>query len=444
MGKAVALPTAGMSVILLLVSIGNPRAQTLEQCVAEALQSSPDARAASYRLEAANAMIAQARSAYLPRLSLGGQYARTDNPPQAFMMALNQRNLAMTDPSFDPNNPDDTQNIRLSLSARYRVYSGQRGQRVRMSELGHDAAEDQLWAIRNDLVYQVTRGYYSILQAAALTEVQDRNVASLEESLRVAGERFAAGSAIKTDVLNLEVNLAQAREDRIRAKNGVRLAVAALNTVIGRELVSPSSLPDAPQGEVAPPPQAPDPALVDNRPELRAATALHEMKRAEYVAAKRELLPTVNAFGTYDFDSEELSDMEESYMIGVGAEWEWFAGFQKRNAIREAKARCLAAGEDTQKARNELLFDLTQSHLRSTEAWERLDVTRKSVESAEEALRITTGRYEEGAADITELLTAQVGLTTIGTRHVAAHYDYLIALANLARAKGELAARNDR
>ena len=38
------------------------------------------------------------------------------------------------------------------------------------------------------------------------------------------------------------------------------------------------------------------------------------------------------------------------------------------------------------------------------------------MESAEEALRITRERYEQGAADITELLTAQFGLTDTRTR----------------------------
>ncbi len=65
-----------------------------------------------------------------------------------------------------------------------------------------------------------------------------------------------------------------------------------------------------------------------------------------------------------------------------------------------------------------------------------MQVARKSVESAEEALRITSEQYKGGVADITILLTAQVGLTAQKTRDVAAYYDYLSALSNFERARG--------
>ena len=48
-------------------------------------------------------------------------------------------------------------------------------------------------------------------------------------------------------------------------------------------------------------------------------------------------------------------------------------------------------------------------------------------------------QYQQGAADISILLQTQVGVTAMQTRSAAAQYDYLIALSNLQRAKGELA-----
>jgi OMF family outer membrane factor len=67
-----------------------------------------------------------------------------------------------------------------------------------------------------------------------------------------------------------------------------------------------------------------------------------------------------------------------------------------------------------------------------------LETIRKSVESASESLRITRVRYREGVAGITDLLTAQVGLTAMRTRSVAALYDHATAVSNLQRARGEL------
>ena len=107
-----------------------------------------------------------------------------------------------------------------------------------------------------------------------------------------------------------------------------------------------------------------------------------------------------------------------------------------QNKARAAKAEWQTAKNETLKARNNLRLDLHQAYLKAMDAWERLEVSEKSIESASEALRITSELYKQGVAEITVLLTAQVGLTTQKTRSVAAYYDYLTALSNYDRARG--------
>jgi outer membrane protein TolC len=118
------------------------------------------------------------------------------------------------------------------------------------------------------------------------------------------------------------------------------------------------------------------------------------------------------------------------------AEWEFFDGYQQRNKARAARAEWQTAQNEIHKARNDLRLDLHQAYLKAMDAWERLEVSEKSIQSASEALRITSELYKQGVAEITELLTAQVGLTAQKTRSVAAYYDYLTALSNYDRARG--------
>ena len=286
----------------------------------------------------------------------------------------------------------------------------------------------------------MTRSYYGLLQAQAFVEVRKESVASIEESLRVAGERFKAGSTVKTDVLNLEVELAGAREHLIRAENGVRLAAAALNMAVGTDLVGPDRLPDPRLDDAAPPPARPAADVVEQRPELKAARAVTRLREAEYRKARGEYAPRVSAFGSMDWDSDSLSDFERSYMAGIMASWDLFTGFRRGAGVAQARAEWTAARAAEQSARNKLRLDLEQAWLQAVEAWERVGVAAKSLASAEEALRITQEQYRQGAAEITVLLTAQVGLTAMRTRHVAGQYDYRIALSNLARAQGQASA----
>jgi outer membrane protein TolC len=414
-------------------------AVTLDECIGATLRNNPDVRAATERVHAARAAIKEARSAYYPMLGGSAALARTDNPPQAFMMMLNQRNVSM---ESDFNNPDDTDNLALGLGVKYRLYDfGRRGLDNQMAKAGAEISRLVLQGLQNNLIHQVTRGYHSVLQAGAFVTVQEESVKTIQESLRVANERLKAGGAVKTDVLNLDVQLAQAKEDLIRARNGVKLSLAALNTAIGTNLVDSASMDARIDPPGVKPPDSEDMSVIQSRPELLAARKGAEIQQTALRKARREYWPTINAFGSMDWNSDVSTDFERSYMVGAAAEVDLFDGFRRSAAVSGASARQRAADAEAEKAANNLRLDLTSASIQAGESWERLDVVRKSIANAEEALRITQQRYQQGAADLPELLTSQMGLTGTRTRNVAALYDYLTALSNLERAKGTLLAR---
>lgn len=420
-----------------LALVSPARALTLDEALTAAREHNPSLEAAAQRLDAASAAIRSARSGYYPTVTLSGGYTRTDNPGQAFFMDLNQR-VASLEKDF--NFPDDTENYRGSLGFKMLLLdAGQRGLMTGMARKGKAAARAMLDAAHNELAYQVTRAYHSVRQADAFVTVREETITSLEENLRVARERFEAGSAIKTDVLNLEVQLAEANENLIRARNGLKLAIAALNTAIGADLATDAASLTAPaETGLHAPPDLIHTEAVEQRPELIAANMQAEAARLDVRRTRRDRMPRVSAFGSLDFDSSDVSDFEDSYLVGAMVEVDLFTGFRRQADTAAAKARALEAEASREHLLNQLRLDAKQSHLQAQEAWARREVAEASMASAEEALRITRERYEQGAADITELLTAQVGLTATRSRAVAAHYDYLIAGANLQRALGQL------
>ena len=434
------LMRTGLVAIAMLGLLTGAQAVTLDACIDAALTGNPDVRAASERVQAARAAIRETWSAYYPMLGASAGYALTDNPPQAFMMMLNQRNVSM---QSDFNNPPSTDNLALSLGVQFTLLDfGRRGLDARMARGAADIARLVLRGLQNDLIHQVTAGYYGALQAAAYVTVQEEAVQTLTESLRVAKERLQAGGVVKTDVLNLDVQLAQANDELIRARNNVKLALASLNTAIGSDLVSLTNMP-SPVGDPGKrPPETEDPATVQNRPELQAAGRMAEIREAGYTKARRQYTPTINAFGSMDWNSDVSTDFKDSYMVGAMAQVTLFDGFRRSAAVSGAAAQARAARAEIDKAATQLRLDLTTASIKAGEAWERLETARKSIESAEEALRITRERYQSGSADIPELLTAQMGLTGTRTRNVSALYDFLTAISNLERARGALVQRH--
>jgi outer membrane protein len=63
----------------------------------------------------------------------------------------------------------------------------------------------------------------------------------VEAQLALARTRFEAGTAVRSDMLSVEVRLAEVQEALITAQNRLALARAAFNAILGVELEPPSS-----------------------------------------------------------------------------------------------------------------------------------------------------------------------------------------------------------
>jgi outer membrane protein TolC len=173
---------------------------------------------------------------------------------------------------------------------------------------------------------------------------------------------------------------------------------------------------------------------------MKAARLRSEMLAADAARARRDLLaPRVSAFGSLDRDDDRFGDGgEDSYLVGAVLEWELFAGGRRRAASDRAFNEWGAARAEADALRNRLRLDRAQAAVQVAEAAQRLQVAESGLASAREALRITRERYARQAADSTELLTAQTGLTAMEVGVVAARYDCLTAASNWHRARGRL------
>lgn len=411
----------------------------LADLIMRALRKNPSLEAMQHRRTAAAAGYRQSRASLYPHVGLQASYTHTDNPPQVFMQQLNQGVLDMQDPTFDPNEPDDWGNLRTSLGLQYRLLDATRsGQQAAASALQQAAAQHE-HAARNELVHTVTRSYYHVLQAQVQAQVREAALRSLEESLRVALERFNSGATLKTDVLNLEVQVAQAEENLIRARNGIRLAMAVLHAAIGESAAPKKGFPIPEHAPPAAPPQLPAEDAAAARPEALASAFLVDAAQAQLRAQRGQGRPSVDLFASSDWDTETLDDVAQSYTAGIALQWPWFTGRAIKSGMQEARALLEAARAQHARILLDLQLDLEKARIKTEEAWARLPVAAKAVGSAEEALRITHAQYREGATDLTALLVAETGLTETRMRQTAATYAYQIARSNLDRAAGRLA-----
>lgn len=409
-----------------------PRALTLPEAVRLALERNPDLASAQQRVKAARAALRQADAAFYPRVRVSESYAASDNPVQAFMMTLNQRAFNF---NANFNHPDNTENLNTKLLATYPLYNGGSDLAARQAaRLGAEARANSSDAVRNELVFEVTRSFYTIGKARRFVSATEAAVASMKSNLNLASNRFTQGSVLKSDMLDADVRLAEARENLVLARNALAISESIFRNVLGigetGNVTAVEVQFSAPQDAVT------GPLDVSQRPELLAVQKVVAAAERQVRTAVGGHLPRVNAFASYDLDSGDARRFEDSWVAGVSVELDVFDGFLTRGKVAEARANLDAAREELRRTELTLQLEAREAQLNLLEAGARLETSGRAVSQAEESVQITKERYGNGLALLTQLLDAETALTSARQRRAAAEADCEIARAALNKALG--------
>lgn len=425
--------TVGFVVVLcgVLNSLQAQEAWSFERVVRCAATNSPDARIAHQRIRAADADLAQAQAAFFPLLQAQSSYIRTDNPLLVFGAALNQKSFSF---GLDFNHVPDADDLNVKGVLSMPLYAGGKLAATRDATKATSKAERHgADAVRNELEFAAARAFHTVSKAQVIVSAAEAEVQALDGSVSVASNRFSTGTLLKSELLDVEVRLAQAQENLVRVRNAATLANRALNNVLGFDgnkitVMADSALPVLPAEQKASGP----------RPELAALAEQVRAAEAQVRAAKSGYKPQVNAFGSLDYDHGwTFNASGESYTAGVLAHWDLFNGNSTRAKVRKAEAELASAREEARKAELAIGYETDAARLNLKEAEERLLVTEKSVARAEESAQLTRNRFGQGLALASQLMDAESALTGARVHRAEAMADRLIAIAAFRKALGK-------
>jgi outer membrane protein TolC len=188
---------------------------TLDAAVEEATDQGPAYRQARALERAAAAVFRGRLGSYLPRVSLTGIGIGYDNHFYPKAAKFTQLTLTVTLPIWD-----NFQRQTLVAQARVSrdIFRAQR-----------DSAER---SIRRD----VTAAYDGYVTARAAADIAAEARAVARESYRVQQSRYRAGASTILDLLKAQSDLDDAESGLVSARYAARLALAGLETIIGRRL----------------------------------------------------------------------------------------------------------------------------------------------------------------------------------------------------------------
>lgn len=195
-----------------------PPAPTTGTLLADALTNRPERGAMTARIEGAEERLRAALANRRPVIGLGAgvDYARPNT--RIFPRA------AEWNPSWD-----------VSVNLTWTLWDGGKV-KAETAEVtaAQRAARERLADFDARLAADITRSTLDVDSARAVVVATDEALRAATEARRVVGERFDAGVATSTEVLDAQVALLQAHLDRTQALAAVRLAEARLDWALGR------------------------------------------------------------------------------------------------------------------------------------------------------------------------------------------------------------------
>lgn len=436
--------------ILLSSGYGSALADTntgtfsLQEAIDYALENNPDIAIMQARLEQADAQLGESLASFYPQVKASLSYMHSDNPAQAFSMIISQRRLDLTVPNPNQafNHPGGVDNYRPQVTALYSLFrGGQDYYRKQAAELGVETSELEQTATRHHLINNVTGSFYGYLAAKDAHELSLRSIEAVQSELKQSKDRFEAGTLLKSDVLSLEVQLAEAKDAEIRAANAIEMAKAMLRTLLGLPTEQDFAVNEN-GNQILPASPTDFDALLDQaliqQPELKAAEKRVAIAEQRLNAAEAAHLPKADAFVSYGSDSKNLaySTSRDNVTAGVVVEVDVFSGFATQEKIKQAEHELTAAREVARKMRLQVENQVKVARLRLLEALNREMVTSAAVEAAEEALRLVNEQRNAGVVTVTRYIEAEVARDQAKTRDISARYDALRADAELKLATG--------
>ena len=370
----------------------------VEKLVHTALENNTDLKAAAARVVEYQAIVTQARGVRLPDVSYSANRFRSKmsfNAPTGRVSFL-------------------TKTYSQELSVGYIAdFFGKlkRSEQAAWADLL--SVEQNRQALVHTIIAQVVGARIQIASLQRLLEIARANTQSWRSTLEIVERRYNAGLVGPLDVHLARENLAASQAAEPVLQRSVALAMHGLDVLLGQRAATsemlPDTLPDNPYLE--PVPASMPAALLDHRPDIRAAEAQLVAATERIGVSIAEMFPdlTFSAAAGYSSGNFRLMSATENevYSAIIALAAPVFKGGQLKARVNASKARAEQAAANYAGVVLQALREVEDALVSEQMLGERLGKLRQRQEQAYKAEELARQRYSRGVEKLLIVLETQ-------------------------------------
>ncbi len=380
---------------------------SLESAVIAALHNNSTLKVSSYEAKVAKAKHGQTNAVFLPHIEASYMAMTTNNPLNVFGTKLQQASVTAAD--FNPvllNDPDHAEDYSAKLEVQQPLINVDMMYQRAAAKKQKEMYEYKYQRTQEYVKFDVQKAYLNLQLAYKSVDVLQE---SLENARRIetnALNYFNQGLIKKSDLLNVQVNVATVESQLSKAKSMVSSASEALALAMGEQAGAVYLTDSLTKQDALIATELPEVSVT--RADLMAMQKAMEATKMMENSEKMNLLPRINAFASYQYNDPDFATFEQdSYLAGVKLSWTLFNGTRTYNAISTQKAERKKMEVQYQLQKDQSQLELNKAYRDQLDFQAEVKRQNISVAQAEESMRILQDRYNEGLVSTSDLLMAQ-------------------------------------
>ena len=424
---------------LLMGSAGAQEVLSLSQCLKTGIENNLGLQAQQNEVRKGKHAISENRAKLLPQINAVASFNDNFNPP-----------VSVTDGSAYGNPYNVTKTLQYNASAGLQLqmplYNQTAYTAVDIARTLDNINRLTYEKAREDLILQIAKMYYLAQSTAEQIAIVRANITRLEELKNITVAFFDNGMAMEVDVKRVNINLENLQVQRDNAEAMLVQQINMLKYVIDYPADKDIALTPVDASSVEAVELS---GLCESLPELQLLQKQGELSEKQQKMIQQGYLPSLMLTGNFTysaftdkfsnwFHSGPSNHWYNSSGLGITLRVPVFDGLEKRSKIRKAKLDA----ENARLAYDDALKGLRTQYMNATNDLmnSRRNFTKQldNYRLAEDVYAVTTDRYREGIASMTEVLQDEMQMSEAQNNYVTAHYSYRLTALSLLRLTGQL------
>lgn len=407
---------------------------SIQEAINYALENKAEAKRADLAVQKAEYKITEAKAGALPQISASGGLTYNAIIQE---MSMDTGQGVMVIKMGQPWNTNLGVNVYQNLFDQ-RVFTGLKAAKSTREfyQINAELTDEQI-------IERVATAYYQVFIQEEKLKTLDISYENTNRVQKIIKSLVDNGLARPIDLDRINVQLNNILSSRQQLVNAVEMNENALKFYMGYPIEQAIELEE----------RAIEPNLllvedqinVENRTEFKVLDKQKELLGYARDAEKAALYPTIGLTANYGIQGfgEKFMTSSDYYWsdlasVGLSINIPIFSGFATKSKIAQAEIDILDLEEQINDTKLGLDLEYQNAKSQIENTLKSVDIQTENVALAEKVLNNTQANYQQGLANLTDIIDAENALTDARNNYSNALLEYKIAEVALIKAKGEL------